>query len=477
MPKRPSLASARSALNPRAKLVTAEPVSTENSDTKPTFTSLRRTTRASASGAVKLKDGSPPPLRTSKLNIAKYEYQPSTPSPRKKPRLEAVAGASDVKPKVEPGTGSPATPRSAKKPMPQAALAKPHPAPAKWEEQYRLIERMRKGIVAPVDDMGCERPRTNIENDPKTFRFHILISLMLSSQTKDAITSAAVTSLHETLPGGLTAESLSAAPLEAVQECINKVGFWRRKAEYIQEAARTLLAKEGEEKGDVPNTLEGLCALKGVGPKMAFLALQCAWDINAGIGVDVHVHRITNRLKWHRPPTTTPEGTRLNLQSWLPQHLHKPINPLLVGFGQVICLPVGPRCDICLLGEQKICPSRVGGVKAQGRKAVVYDFTGEEDGVKVGEWDWRRDRKSGEGEEGVKVEAKVEVGYEGLERMKDKPEEEGVGEAPVKLEQAEVDAEVAKPGLNEEQVLGILDRVDGTTEIGAKPRVKTEEEW
>ena len=102
----------------------------------------------------------------------------------------------------------------------------------------------------------------------------MLISLMLSSQTKDAITSAAVTNLHHTLSGGLTAWSLAAATVEQVQECINKVGFWRRKTEYIQEAARALLEREGEEMGDVPNTLEGLCALRGVGPKMAFLALQ-----------------------------------------------------------------------------------------------------------------------------------------------------------------------------------------------------------
>ena len=102
---------------------------------------------------------------------------------------------------------------------------------------------------------------------------------MLSAQTKDAITSQAVTNLHQTLPGGLTAESLAVTPIEVVHRCINKVGFWRRKTEYIQDAARHLLEKEGEEKGDVPNTLEGLCDLKGVGPKMAFLALQCAWDM------------------------------------------------------------------------------------------------------------------------------------------------------------------------------------------------------
>ena len=110
----------------------------------------------------------------------------------------------------------------------------------------------------------------------QTLRFHILISLMLSSQTKDAVTSQAVTNLHHTIPGGLTAETLASAPSDMVAECIAKVGFWRRKTDYIQEAARKLVE---ENDGDVPDTLEGLCALRGVGPKMAFLALQCAWDM------------------------------------------------------------------------------------------------------------------------------------------------------------------------------------------------------
>ena len=104
---------------------------------------------------------------------------------------------------------------------------------------------------------------------------------MLSSQTKDAVTSQAVTNLHQTLPGGLTAESLATAPMETIHECINKVGFWRRKTEYIQDAAGKLLERKGEDRGDVPNTLEGLCELKGVGPKMAFLALQVRKDWGA----------------------------------------------------------------------------------------------------------------------------------------------------------------------------------------------------
>ena len=65
---------------------------------------------------------------------------------------------------------------------------------------------------------------------------------------------------------------------------------------------------------------------------------------------------------------------RLNLESWLPPHLFKPINHVLVGFGQVVCLPVGPRCDVCFLGAERICPSRVANVNVKGRKVVEFGF-------------------------------------------------------------------------------------------------------
>ncbi|CAE6486626.1 unnamed protein product, partial [Rhizoctonia solani] len=189
-------------------------------------------------------------------------------------------------------------------------------------------------------------------------RFGTLVSLMLSSQTKDEVTTAAVENLRRVLPGGLTVDSMIAAEPSVISDAIGKVGFWRRKTEYLQAAAKILREKHDS---DVPQTVDELCALPGVGPKMA----------NVGIGVDIHVHRITNRLGWHKPPTNTPEQTRLNLQSWLPRNLHAPINPLLVGFGQVICLPVGPRCDSCSL-SQGLCPSANAKATGKGKKPITY---------------------------------------------------------------------------------------------------------
>lgn len=237
------------------------------------------------------------------------------------------------------------------------------PAPKRWQEQYEVLIKQRKRIVAPVDTLGCEengkdekrqdlRLEESAEDKARRERFTLLISLMLSSQTKDPVTAEAVFNLQRSLPNGLCLDSILSASSEQISSNINKVGFWRRKTGYIQSAAQIL---RDDFDGDVPKTIDELCSLPGVGPKMGFLALQGAWGLNMGIGVDVHVHRVANRLKWVK--STDPEGTRLQLQSWLPKELHTTINKTLVGFGQVICQPVGPRCDLCALGAAKLCPS------------------------------------------------------------------------------------------------------------------------
>ena len=123
---------------------------------------------------------------------------------------------------------------------------------------------------------------------------------------------------------------------------------------------------------------------------MAYLTLSAAWGRDEGIGVDVHVHRITNLWGWHK--TQNPEQTRAMLESWLPKDKWHDINNLLVGFGQTICLPVGRRCGECRLAERGLCPSAVvrEGVKVKREEAVVKAggegmVKREEVGVEVGE--------------------------------------------------------------------------------------------
>lgn len=104
---------------------------------------------------------------------------------------------------------------------------------------------------------------------------------------------------------------------------------------------------------------------------MAYLTLSAAWGRDEGIGVDVHVHRITNLWGWHK--TQQPEQTRAALEAWLPKDKWHDINNLLVGFGQTICLPVGRKCGECKLADRGLCPSAVLGktVKVKKGKAFV----------------------------------------------------------------------------------------------------------
>ncbi|RPA89803.1 DNA glycosylase [Choiromyces venosus 120613-1] len=219
-------------------------------------------------------------------------------------------------------------------------------APENWEEMYEKLREMRKKVKAPVDTMGCERLGDKAAT-PKLRRFHTLISLMLSSQTKDTINAVAMKDLQEKLPGGLCLESILEVEPKRLDELIRIVGFHNRKTEYIKKAAVIIRDKHG---GDIPDTFEGLTALPGVGPKMAHLCLSAAWDRTEGIGVDVHVHRICNLWGWVK--TTTPEGTREALQAWLPRDKWREINFLLVGFGQTICLPRGRKCEECTLSDR-----------------------------------------------------------------------------------------------------------------------------
>jgi len=169
---------------------------------------------------------------------------------------------------------------------------------------------------------------------------------MLSSQTKDAITASAMTNLKQ---HGLTVDNICHTDLSTLDQLISKVGFHSRKANYIKKATEIISRQYG---GDPPENYDEIVAFPGVGPKMAHLYLQEACNKTEGIGVDVHVHRISNRLGWVK--TTTPEATRKELEKWLPRDRWRPINKLLVGFGQTVCLPVGPKCLDCRINH--LCP-------------------------------------------------------------------------------------------------------------------------
>ncbi|XP_008315486.1 endonuclease III-like protein 1 isoform X3 [Cynoglossus semilaevis] len=220
--------------------------------------------------------------------------------------------------------------------------------PPNWEKQLGFIREMRSRRDAPVDYMGAGKC-FDTEAPAHVQRFQVLLSLMLSSQTRDQVTA---TAMHKLRVHGCTVENILSTDDEILGKLICPVGFWKKKVKYIKMTSTKLQKEFG---GDIPNSVEELVSLPGVGPKMAHLVMDIAWGQVSGIGVDTHVHRICNRLGWLRNTSKNPVETGKALEEWLPRDLWSEINWLLVGFGQQICLPVNPLCSLCL--NQHSCPS------------------------------------------------------------------------------------------------------------------------
>jgi endonuclease-3 len=115
----------------------------------------------------------------------------------------------------------------------------------------------------------------------KVKRFHVLVSLMLSSQTKDEVTAKAMSQLQQ-IP--LTIENILETSDDKLEKMIYPVSFYKRKVVYIKKTAQIL---KDTYNGDIPNNIEDLIKLPGVGPKMGYLTMTCAWNEVVGIGVDV----------------------------------------------------------------------------------------------------------------------------------------------------------------------------------------------
>ncbi|XP_048140312.1 endonuclease III homolog 1, chloroplastic-like isoform X2 [Rhodamnia argentea] len=167
--------------------------------------------------------------------------------------------------------------------------------PPNWEKVLEGIRMMRSSEDAPVDSMGCEKAGSSLP--PKERRFAVLVSSLLSSQTKDHVTHGAVQRLLQN--DMLTADAIDKADEASIRSLIYPVGFYMRKASNLKKIATICLAKYD---GDIPSSLEELLLLPGIGPKMAHLVMNIGWNNVQGICVDTHVHRICNRLGWVSRP-------------------------------------------------------------------------------------------------------------------------------------------------------------------------------
>ena len=200
----------------------------------------------------------------------------------------------------------------------------------------REIEGMELPAVEKISNAQAEDP------------FQILIATLLSARTQDATTHAASTRLFKRAG---TPRALANLSVQEIERLIYPVGFYRNKARHVKACCEMLVSDFA---GRVPSTMEELVMLPGVGRKTANLVLILGFKSLRNICVDIHVHRISNRLGWVR--TTDPEDTEQSLYRAISARWWPLINLYLVTWGQNVCRPVYPRCGVCAIARdcQKI---------------------------------------------------------------------------------------------------------------------------
>jgi len=220
--------------------------------------------------------------------------------------------------------------------LPPAFEVPPPPGkdPFDIDEVFRLLRQatasLPKAAMFDLRDRGYGSP------------FEQLVSALVSARTRDETTIPVCLRLFA---AARTPEAVAALPEEEIVRLLHGATFPEPKARDIK-ALSVAIAAAG---GAVPDTAEGLTALRGVGPKIAALTLGVGFGKPA-ISVDIHVHRIANR--WGYVAARTPERTALALAQVLPERFWIEINERLVPFGKFVCTGERPRCGACLLLRQ-----------------------------------------------------------------------------------------------------------------------------
>jgi endonuclease-3 len=226
--------------------------------------------------------------------------------------------------------------------MPRKENAENTPKTA-WDAVFRSLEKWRKDLLAEAASEGRDAADPSVTTVAEHYRrdpWAVLVSTILSLRTKDEVTLVTSKRLLAKAPGPA---ELAALGETQVARLAYPAGFYRTKAGNLKKIAAILLEQYG---GKVPDDMEKLLALPGVGRKTANLVLIEAFD-KPGICVDIHVHRISNRCGWL--VSKTPEETEMALRAMLPKKYWKTINALLVLYGQNICRPVSPYCSRCVI--------------------------------------------------------------------------------------------------------------------------------
>ena len=196
----------------------------------------------------------------------------------------------------------------------------------------RILKKETKNYIVPIVT------KVDGKEDP----FLVLISCILSLRTKDKTTAEASERLFRLAK---TPQRMLKLSIKQIEKAIYPVGFYITKAKRIKEICKTLIQ---EYKGRVPDEIDELLKLKGVGRKTANLTVTLGYG-KPGITVDTHVHRISNRLGYVK--TNNPYETEFALRKKLPQKYWLIYNDLLVTWGQNVCVPISPWCSRCAVSK------------------------------------------------------------------------------------------------------------------------------
>jgi endonuclease-3 len=201
-----------------------------------------------------------------------------------------------------------------------------------------MIEQIVKALIE------AKQPQSEFVKLMDNFKnpYLVLIACILSLRTNDKTTYPATLRMLELAK---IPEEMVKVSEEDLAQAIYPVGFYKNKASQIIELSKKIVKDYG---GNVPNSIDELCKFRGVGRKTANLVMTLGFGIPA-ICVDVHVHRIFNRIGYVN--TKTPEETEFALREKLPVEFWIPINTLMVTHGQNVCKPIKPRCEICPINK------------------------------------------------------------------------------------------------------------------------------
>ena len=177
--------------------------------------------------------------------------------------------------------------------------------------------------------------------------WELLVATILSAQSTDEVVNKVTPELFRRYP---TVVDLASAPREELERALYRTGFFRSKAKALQETAQYLLEHHG---GEVPDRMEDLVELPGVGRKTANVVLGTFFGKNEGLVVDTHVTRVSQRLRLTRQ--RDPEKIELDLMALVSREEWTNFSHRLIWFGREVCLAKDPRCDVCYLTD--LCPS------------------------------------------------------------------------------------------------------------------------